>query len=269
MICPEHWHHGLPWIVAHRGGAGEGGWENTLPAFRNAIVAGSDMLECDLQVTRDGELVLSHDSQVEGGRGHATAIAALNYSALPLFHPVLGWRPPDDRARTNDHLWSTFPRLADLLSLLVAPLHLSLEWKPYRTRGIERLVGAIQHHPLRDRIILGSVWQSPIRLARQLQPDLLTYATQRETVFFLLHQLLGWTGRHYPFQALALPVTYRGFPLVSEKLVQFAVQNHLLVHVWTVNERGLMGQMLAIGVQALITDYPKLALAERRLLLHR
>jgi glycerophosphoryl diester phosphodiesterase len=47
-------------IIAHRGDSAN--WpENTLPAFRAALDVGADLIELDVQMTRDGEVVVIHD----------------------------------------------------------------------------------------------------------------------------------------------------------------------------------------------------------------
>jgi len=53
-----------PQVIAHRGGT-VGTPENTLAAFENAIALGVDWLEMDVQRTRDGVLVVIHDTTVD------------------------------------------------------------------------------------------------------------------------------------------------------------------------------------------------------------
>ena len=53
-----------PWIVGHRGAAGEAP-ENTLPSFLLAAQQGADMIELDVQLAADGELVVVHDWDLE------------------------------------------------------------------------------------------------------------------------------------------------------------------------------------------------------------
>lgn len=53
-----------PLLIAHRCGP-KYAPENTLAAARNAIAAGADMLECDVQRSRDGALVVIHDETVD------------------------------------------------------------------------------------------------------------------------------------------------------------------------------------------------------------
>jgi glycerophosphoryl diester phosphodiesterase len=53
-----------PWIIAHRGGAGLKP-ENTLAAFRDAVARGCDGAELDVQLSRDGEVVVFHDYRLK------------------------------------------------------------------------------------------------------------------------------------------------------------------------------------------------------------
>src|ERR1041385_5599489 len=53
-----------PWIIAHRGGAGLKP-ENTLAAFRDAVARGGDGAELDVQLSRDGEVVVFHDNRLK------------------------------------------------------------------------------------------------------------------------------------------------------------------------------------------------------------
>lgn len=61
----------MPKLFAHRGGPRYAP-ENTLAAFRNALAIGVDGFEFDVQMTRDGELIIMHDETVDrttNGRG--------------------------------------------------------------------------------------------------------------------------------------------------------------------------------------------------------
>ena len=61
-----------PLNIAHQGGEDEFP-SNTMYAFRKAMRAGADMLELDVGVTRDGKVVVMHDTTVDGKtNGHGT-----------------------------------------------------------------------------------------------------------------------------------------------------------------------------------------------------
>jgi glycerophosphoryl diester phosphodiesterase len=61
-----------PLNIAHQGGEDEFP-SNTMFAFRKALRAGADMLELDIGVTKDGKVVVMHDTTVDGKtNGHGT-----------------------------------------------------------------------------------------------------------------------------------------------------------------------------------------------------
>ena len=61
-----------PLNIAHQGGEDEFP-SNTMYAFRKALKVGADMLELDIGVTKDGKVVVMHDTTVEGKtNGHGT-----------------------------------------------------------------------------------------------------------------------------------------------------------------------------------------------------
>jgi glycerophosphoryl diester phosphodiesterase len=77
-----------PEIIAHRGAhRGRSGQlpENTLAAFRKAVDLGADRLELDVQMTRDGELVVIHDETVDrttNGTGRVADLTLAEIRAL-------------------------------------------------------------------------------------------------------------------------------------------------------------------------------------------
>src|SRR5215469_3208458 len=99
----------VPLNIAHRGGAGL--WpENTLAAFANAAAMGADGAELDVQLTRDGELVVFHDFRlkadlVSDGNGRwltapGPRIVDLSFGELQNY--VVGRpRPDSDYARAH------------------------------------------------------------------------------------------------------------------------------------------------------------------------
>ena len=62
--------------IAHQGGEDEFP-SNTMYAFREAVEAGADMLELDVGVTKDGKVIVMHDTTVDGktnGHGHVSSL---------------------------------------------------------------------------------------------------------------------------------------------------------------------------------------------------
>lgn len=51
-------------VAAHRGNV-VGHPENTIPAYESAYAIGADMIECDMNMTKDGEIVMIHDKTLD------------------------------------------------------------------------------------------------------------------------------------------------------------------------------------------------------------
>lgn len=69
------WRQARTWNVAHQGGEDESP-SNTIYAFRRAIAAGADMLELDIGVTKDGHVVVEHDTTLDGRTSGKGTIAS-------------------------------------------------------------------------------------------------------------------------------------------------------------------------------------------------
>jgi glycerophosphoryl diester phosphodiesterase len=130
-----------PVIFAHRGGGGEAA-QSTELAFRNAAHNFADVLEIDLQITKDEELVVWHGPDLDGvynreGKEIGTDIRKKNWSELEGAAWVAN---PGDRsaAHEDDRLLmtlETFMRLVDTLEGELVPrrvLHVNIELKAAR-----------------------------------------------------------------------------------------------------------------------------------------
>lgn len=83
-----------PQVVAHRGSSARHA-ENTWAAFEAAVADGADVIECDVQGTRDGELVIRHDLAIGTQRVAECAIADVEAMepGLVRLEELLAWAP--------------------------------------------------------------------------------------------------------------------------------------------------------------------------------
>lgn len=74
--------------ISHRGGCGER-IESTMDAFIHAVEQGTQMLEMDCHLTKDGHVVVSHDENLLRQTGLDATISSLNLQDLPLYKEEL------------------------------------------------------------------------------------------------------------------------------------------------------------------------------------
>ena len=96
---------GQPMIVAHRGCHTEAP-ENSLAAFQRCIALGIDMVETDVQITKDGVLVLMHDTTVDRTTNGTGRVADMTLAELKQLRLRLGYGGPD--APLTDETIPTF-----------------------------------------------------------------------------------------------------------------------------------------------------------------
>jgi glycerophosphoryl diester phosphodiesterase len=95
-----------PLNIAHQGGEDEFP-SNTMYAFRKAVRAGADMLELDIGVTRDGKVIVMHDTTVDGKtNGHGT-VASKTLRQIKRLDAAFWFAP-----RAAEHYSHSLPRRA-------------------------------------------------------------------------------------------------------------------------------------------------------------
>ena len=92
--------------IAHQGGEDEFP-SNTMYAFRRAIAAGADMLELDIGVTKDGKVIVMHDTTVDGKTNGSGNVSSLTLRQIKRLDAAYWFAP-----RAEDHYSHDLPRRA-------------------------------------------------------------------------------------------------------------------------------------------------------------
>ena len=59
-------------------------------------------------------------------------------------------------------------------------------------------------------------------------------------------------------KVIQIPLKWRGIKLLTRNFMREADKNNLLVHIWTVNDKDTINNLIDIGVNGIITDEPEL-----------
>ncbi len=281
-------------LQGHRGARGLAP-ENTLAAFRTALDLGVTTLETDLAVTKDGELVLSHDPYlnpdiVRGADGRwidppGTPIQSLTRDALGRYD-IGRLNPAGTYARQFPEQkpvdGERFPGLADLFKLGGPKVRFNIETKldpgkpqlaPDPARFTSLAVAAIRDAKAQSRTTLQSFdWRTLIE-ARRIAPEIETACRTIETSNMDTVGRAGvspWLGGlKLAEHGGSLPRTAKAagcavwspfWRNVTPAAVAEAHDLGLKVLPWTVNDPAEMARLIDLKVDGLITDYPNRAL---------
>jgi len=244
-----------PLIVAHRGGAALAP-ENTLAAFENALKLGVDMVECDVHLTKDGEVIVMHDftvSRTTNGSGEIRDLTLAEIKKLNAAAKFPGGNFPAQ----------SVPTLGELLDLVKGKADIQIEIKlsagNTRYPGIERqVVELINGRGMTDNVIIISFDFPTLKEVKAIDPRLKTGALVN-TAWMSSRMLAA------PERILADAIDATGadyfmppFGAVFPALVTAVHARGLKIGTWTVNVPQDMQRLAGYGVDAITTDQPDL-----------
>ncbi len=221
--------------IAHRGGT-EAACENTYEAFADAYALGYRWFETDVQISKDGFLYSFHDNNLKRIVGINININQLNSEDL------------DQILISGKH---RIPRL-DLLLRKFPDVTFNLDAK--NIHAAKALVTLLNSDKSFQNVCLGSFSYKTMNYMREfLKRDLPMSFSQWE-VFSLILNIKFNKDAKYNASYLQIPKSYLGYKLISKKLLDYCKKNGIKVHVWTINERNEMKNLIGIGVDGIITD---------------
>lgn len=222
-----------PLIIAHRGASTEQP-ENTLAAFRRALVLKVDGIELDVQLTRDGVPVVFHDATLRRLTGQPGRLTAKTWGDLQTLR-VHGTEP--------------IPRLTDVLALTRGHAVVQIELK--RGAAVAPVLRAIRAARATDWVILASFELGLLRDAARLAPTIprMLITTGRGGPTTILRQMaaVGAGGVSVDHRA----VTGRSF-------VETFRARGVALWCWTVNDARIVRRLAGWGVAGLLGDNPVL-----------
>jgi len=237
---------GMPLIVAHRGYS-KIAPENTLAAYEAAIKAGAPAAECDVCVTSDGHVVLSHDATIDRCTDGTGSISQMTLAQVQSVDAG-AWK--DDA-----YAGQTIPTLRQALELTEGRLHLIVEVKQAgAARQVAEVIGQMQAI---DECTIISFNLDTCGQMRRVEPRLavgwLTGGLKAEDdgqASDLIHTALSANVQF-------LDVAANGIP---PELMRRADLSGVTVWTWTVNSPDLVRHMAGLGVKGITTDDPVMAL---------
>jgi glycerophosphoryl diester phosphodiesterase len=222
--------------VGHRGAAGLEP-ENTLRAFRRGIELGVNFVECDVHLTRDGELAVIHDETVERTTdGHG---------------PVSGFTMEELR-RLDAGQGERIPTLAEVLEATRGGVRLLIELKGAGTE--EATVAAVHAAGMADAVIFTSFHLERIQKVREIDPALTTGAIFSQPPPDACDRAIAAGAR-------TIGVHHKN---LTADFVREAHSHGLILRAWNPDTEPEMEAMVDLGVDGIGSNRPDLLLAVLR-----
>jgi len=262
---------------AHRGGRGLMP-ENTIPAMLDAIDRGVTTLEMDLQLSKDGQVIVSHDPTFNANfattpQGDTLTSAAakkivlyqLSYDSIAKYDVGLKFNPEFPRQKK---IAAIKPLLSVLLDSTEAyakakgrAVHYNIEIKsrlagdgiyyPDLAGFVDAAMKVIRQKSMVDKVVIQSFDARALQLLHRKYPE------------YALSYLIDAKEKRSPSQLIdALgfkpAILSPNSAIVTPEMINDCHQQKLKVIPWTVNDLEEIRRLKKMGADGIITDYPDL-----------
>ncbi len=244
-----------PWLVAHRGGSLLAP-ENTFAAFDRAAALGAEAIETDVRLTRDGVVVVFHDDDTARLLGVGGTIEERTLAELRQLDAGACFTP-DGTTFPHRGRGVTVPTLAEAFRRYPA-MRWNIDAKSEDPALARALADAVLAAAAEDRVCLGSFFDAQAERLGALLPGCARFLPQQAATCHVLAARSGASAASCPggYDLADLPHRLGEMVVVDAVVVEHFHALGIAVHVWTVDEEPEMRELLALGVDGIVTDRP-------------
>ena len=229
-------------VYGHRGASAYAP-ENTLISFQKAIEMKADGVELDIQLSKDGEIVVIHDETIDrtsNGHGYVKDLTlkelkSYNYNRT---HP--------------EYEFAAIPTMREVFELIKpTDLIINIELKTgifFYPSIEEKILALTAEFGMEDRVIYSSFNHYSILRMRKLAPEL--------KCGLLTDCWLINAGKYV--HDLDVPCYHPAFRNLTPEITKEIKQYGLEINTWTVNTLEDFKNLESLGVDVAIGNYPEL-----------
>jgi glycerophosphoryl diester phosphodiesterase len=240
----------MTFVFAHRGSAGTHP-ENTMEAFKEGERVGADGLELDVQLSKDGEIVVIHDETVDRTTNGKGFIKDLSWKEIRKLDASFKYKKFLKKAR--------IPALREVFEWMAANgMVCNIELKngviPYPHLE-EKVISLINEFGYQNRTIISSFNHYSIVQCYRLNPNIEIAPLYSNGLF------MPWVYA----QSIHARSIHPNIKVAPDALIVDSMKAGVDVRPYTINDEALMKRLFNINCSAIITDYPEKAVALRGL----
>lgn len=265
-------------VMAHGGGQGYYP-SNTMSAFLNSYNLGVDVLEMDVQMTKDGILVLRHGENKTGNiramSNCDTVIWKENYNYLyETCNFGYNYQDEEDnypyRDMTQEEWVEAKVYLTKLEELFIEfgdtilyNIEIKADADAPRTETADALYELLAEYDLLEETLVATAFDDISKYIVENYPEVTLSTSQKEAQNIIIPAYTFTSIFYTPDQyaAVQIPVSFN-LPVINElnlatKLLINTLHRHnMAVHYWTINDPNQMRTLIELGADGIITDYP-------------
>lgn len=234
-------------VIAHRGASGYYP-ENTLLAFKKALEIGVDGLEVDVHKSKDGELIVIHDEDIQRTFSGKGQILDKTLKDLKKY-----------KCRNfefKNNIECTIPTLREVIELIKDEnILINIEAKTDVIQyDLENdIIDLIEEYGLKDKILISSFNHKSIIKLKNID-DSINYGALywSEEDYYPEDNIINYSKK---IGVYSINVSNS---LVNKEMVELAHRENMKVLVYTVNTPIEMRKMIEYNVDGVFTDYPEL-----------
>lgn len=270
---------GFPLVMAHAGGKGVYP-DNTMAAFRYSFDLGVDVLEMDVQLTKDGIPVLLHGQNETGNAiQHSNCDLLVWEEAYQNLYQTCNfgyqYQETDGSYLYRDMTvpqWQDanvyLPKLEELFVEFGDDILYNIEIKADgdapREETADAVIALIEQYELEDKVLLATAFDDISAYIVDNYPDILLSTSVGSSIDMVVNiYTLTTIFRGKPkYAAMQVPLSY-DLPVIGDfstnrwMIIHNLHQQNMAMHFWTVNDEEEMKKLIDQGVDGIITDYPE------------
>ena len=232
---------GLSKVYAHRGASGYAP-ENTMAAFRKAVELCSCGIECDVQMTRDGRLVICHDETLERTTGVKSLIKDLDYDEIRELDAG-SWFGSEFKSERIPQLSELLQLVKDNKMLVNIEIKSGIVFYP----GIEqKIIDQVNDFGLRKKVIISSFNHYSLKKCKDIDS-------------FIKTGILYMEGLYEPWnymKSLDCQCAHPFYMTLTPEISRELKARGYTINVFTVDEPKAAIKLAEMGVDGIITNYP-------------
>lgn len=234
-------------VIAHRGYSGKYP-ENTMLAFRKAEEAGADEIELDVQLTKDGTVVVIHDEKIDRTTDGTGLVKDHTYEELKAFNAAVLFPTVTD----FQHI-PTFEEYCAWVATTKLTTNIEIKTGRFYYEDIEKkTVEIIRRYGLEKRVMFSSFNHLSLLKAKEQLPE-------AECGALLSDAGMGNAG--YYCHSCGFECYHPGFAGLTPEIVDSCKKYGIKMNVWTVNSMDQLEKLEEWGCDGVITNYPQVCRA--------